>query len=164
MKQKQIPLKLFGKDSVINEKLPSYTDSYLKKLTNQYPVAEILGDKLKEIKQGKGLDSITIGSPAQNSEAEHILNEILFLSANNGNWVGRFYDVTNAKQYLDLLKTNPEARGFFQHDSELDRKVGLYKARESGLVLLAAEHKFLIAAPTQKFIEYCAKKTMEERK
>ncbi|NOQ56311.1 MAG: hypothetical protein GQ477_05925 [Nanohaloarchaea archaeon] len=138
-----IPEELIGKDANIENEI--YTDAYLEQINNLYPLDDVVGSRKAGIAKGKwkDLNHFTIGSPLHDSDAEDILNSILYNSANTGIWQPkRIKLVSNntAKEYIEKVDRNDT--------------VGIAKKR--GFVYLTSvSDDIVFVLPTQSFVEYC---------
>jgi|GEM_PF-3510539 len=168
MKQKselkiiEIPTKLIGQNKVVGP----YEDDYLRQINKSYDFNKIMEQyKFGLLKADpKELTFFTMDSPAQNDQAEDILREILYDSAHSDKWVGHLILHDDPKYVFNRFETK-----IIRERSSTPLEVGLYHARESGLVLLTGTHagpnlKYIVAIPSQTFIENCAARIKGEMK
>ena len=159
-----IPEELIARNACIQNAL--YQDDYISEVNRLYPLADILGNRLESIAQGKwtGLDHFTMDSPLQNTEGENILNGILYSSANSRIWqpkivdVGKLTDtqIKTAEEYLDAVETISPT----YNKGMIDGGVifGISVAKRGEFVKTATLDNKVIILPSQIFIEYCCSK------
>jgi len=173
-----IPVKLAGQNAsyqvLQQSKKPAYprgdetrySDDYLAKINCTYSLDNILGQHKDGIKTGKwnDLDDFTMGSPLENSEAEEILNGILYNSAHAGLWQPMIINVssltdTQIKSAEEYLKTIAETRRTY-NKGMIDGGVifGINVAQRGKFVLPTKLENKVIVLPSQEFVEYCIQK------
>jgi len=155
-----IPTNLVGQNKVVNEGV--YSDNYLSKINLYYDLDVILGNHKSGILEAdpKDLDFFTMNAPVDDDCAKKVLQQTLYTSAHAKKWATYNLHHNNPKSVLKGF----EKGEFFESDiSKTFHLMGLYHAKESGLVFLTdlklkCGKKFILAIPSQTFIEYCATK------
>ncbi|MBI2583559.1 MAG: hypothetical protein HYW25_02735 [Candidatus Aenigmarchaeota archaeon] len=156
-----IPERVAGQNAHVQGGI--YDDDYLKEINDLYPLEDVLGARIDGIAIGSSRDAnhFTMGSPLQNSEGEHVLNFILYRSANAGIWQPEIIevsaltdtDIRTAEEYLERVRTiSPDyGRGM------IDRGMiyGIARAQSGGLVIPARVGNSVIVIPHQNFVEFC---------
>ncbi|MFH1836226.1 MAG: hypothetical protein ABH851_08565 [Methanobacteriota archaeon] len=114
--------KIIGKPP--REKRPNYFNNELAGLTERFPVAEVLGEGLESWKVGNytGLDCMGMfnSSPANNSEFQAFLGQVVHEAAKEGKWVGIDTGWTPA-QTDDFLQSRGGAKPLTDYGRGLDR-------------------------------------------
>ncbi len=143
-----------------------YHDLYLTRLNQLFSIDDVLGSKKDDIKKRK-FDSamgILVNSPLQNMEGEGVLARILINSSMADLWqpftinVPRLTDTSTstAKEYLERVDQMDSSYNIGKINAGI--LFGLYMAKKGGFVLPIGYDNKVIVVPTQKFVEYCAKK------
>ncbi len=140
-----------------------YSDDYLARLIENYPLKDVLGERIVAIAKRSfdGLAHFVMGSPLNNSEGEDILAFMLINSALAGLWQPYVMDVPKltdtqiqtARGYLESVeKISPDYnRGMIQGGVLF----GLSVAKRSGFALPTEFENKVIVVPSQEFVRYC---------
>jgi len=146
-----------------------YGDGYIARLNQipAYSLVEILGTRLAGISKGHApfLGYLTSDSPLQCTEAEQVLDSILYRSAGAKLWQPKIIDVPalvdtqikTAEEYLKEVEARAEndySRG--RMDGGLVFGIGI--AKKGGFVKTTRLDEKVIVIPSQSFVEYCAAK------
>ncbi|MGV8086674.1 MAG: hypothetical protein ACP5N1_03515 [Candidatus Woesearchaeota archaeon] len=158
-KDQFIPVDLVGKSSEYtilqspkNKSHPNgneviYSDEYIKKLNEFYPIDKVLGRTIQDIAEGIGLDKLVMGSPLGNSEGENILEYMLMQSAQAKQWQPFVIDVP------ELLETYIETAGHYI-DAIADGQTNTSLAVKHRFALPIAMDNKVMVVPSQEFVEY----------
>jgi len=157
-----IPIDLVGQQAALHEK--RYSDAYLDRINQTYPLDEVLGDYKARIAGDSGtvLHFLTMGSPLRKKEGERVLRFILKASARAGLWQPDITDTTGLSELhyaaidqcladigKDPVKTHALDEGFLY---------GVQVARKGGFVLPTSHLDQLVLLPSQAMVEYFAGK------
>lgn len=141
-----------------------YTDDFLLRLNEQYPIKDILGKQIETLAQRKGLEHFVMDSPLQNTEGEDVLAYMLINSAQAQRWQPFIIDVPNltntsiqtANEYLqEIAKKTPESNRGMVEGGLL---FGLAMAKRDQLALPIEYDNKVIVLPSQEFVRYIAQK------
>ena len=141
-KYRVIPKELFGKNATLSAE-KGYNDDYLNELNRFYSLDEILGKRKEGMlrKEWNAFTSLTMNSPAHNSEAEDILNMVLYNSAKKGAWTAYLYNHSEPDRCIKNEWAKP-----------------INMAERAGLILVRPFEKNVVSVPSQYFIDYCISK------
>lgn len=142
-----------------NGKEVIYSDDYVRRLNETYPLNKVLGENVKDIANKRGLEKFVMDSPLQNSEGEDILAFMLINSAQAESWQPFIVDVARLRD--TEIKT---AREYIQSIEESDDlgKIhagilfGLKVAKNGQFASVTEYEGKIISIPSQSFVEYVA--------
>jgi hypothetical protein len=136
----------------------TYSDDYLVKLNEEYPIKNILHSKYDSVLQGDKMTLLSLAqdSPMGDCESESIIHIILGNSAEVGKWIPgqlrpEHYGYT-ANNYFAALNTIPVD----EEECFVDEFMwGLRKSEYHDFVKLVKYEGFVVFIPTEKLIEHC---------
>ena len=157
-KIERINSELIGVNAVTQNGI--YSDAYLNRLNELYPLLEIIGKRRQGIidSDWSSIAHFVMGTPLQNTEAEGTLVQILFASAKPGIWQPwtirkhRNKLIGNIDEYIDSIRNTSKVPGYVDQGD----LYGITRAEKGGFVRLTKFEKSAIVLPTQDFVEYCA--------
>jgi hypothetical protein len=140
-----------------------YSDDFISKLNEVYPLTDILGKDIKQILEGWNITRYIMSSPLNSTEGEDIMGYIITRSVQAEKWQPFIIDVPKltdtsiktAKEYLnEVAKLNIQSR----HGIEGGLLFGLAVAKNGGFAHPFDYNDKLIIMPTQSLIEYFARR------
>lgn len=140
-----------------------YSDDYLLRLNREYPLNDLLGERLRRdirMKDTSTLTRLVMDSLLQNSEGEWTLGRMLISSAEAGVWHPQIIDVPRltdtqiktASEYLKAVESISPTYGQGMIDG--GTLFGISVAKRGGLALPVEYDSKVMVIPSQKFIEY----------
>jgi len=143
-----------------------YSDDYLTRLNESYPLDLIVGKHKKGIKNRKANDinAFIMGSPLESSEAEDILGYALVNSAQADSWQPMIIDVSRLKdtdirtaaEYIEEIGNIDESHGQYMMDKGILWGIA-HASRGKFAIPIQYENK-VIVIPSQEFVEFCIEK------
>jgi len=146
-----------------------YSDKYISRLNELYPVNEIFGEDIDAVARGNGvaqyMNNILIKNH-HNIPAIHgkvLLEVILTISANAKQWQPYIFDISNSKNlgeittahhYLDKVEKIDSKYRINSEDGLL--MCGLAVAKHNNLAIPTVYQNKIIVVPSQTFVEYIA--------
>ena len=156
----EIPVSDIGVSPVYYKDL--YLDDFLVSLNAQYPIDSVIGGFKEGMARGDwvALGHYTSDSPMKNSEGEHPLNAILYMSANAGMWQPWIVktppkdaqNLDTPEKYINAARAKPMNYDIGKIDA--GALYGLMRAEKAGFVHLSEHAKNVVVLPTQNLMDY----------